>query len=368
LNSPTERLSEAQGTRSIFQSDTADPVYFIPSPVRRRQILVLLCSVVSLTVALLIFHTRLHGYVTLVGSLVATLKTVYKELVPLTLREGIYSFRANFLLIFANPYYYLGVAVVFALEWLFPARKTQRILSVGFVQDLLYYAFTSLVLVYATVPFIRFLDGLYAKHLNFLTVQAVAAWPLAIRALFGFLLNDLVHWTHHFLRHRIKPLWHFHAVHHSQREMNLFADTRSHFVDIFFAISVLFIPLNMFNVSFAVHGWIYFVPVLYFRLYHANIKTNLGPLKHILVTPQSHRIHHSLERKHWDKNYGFVFTVWDRVFGTQYKNYDEYPDTGINDEDFPLAGSFTNVLKTFFAQLLYPFRQLVQRIFIASRG
>ncbi len=122
-----------------------------------------------------------------------------------------------------------------------------------------------------------------------------------------------------------------------------------------------FIPLNMFSVTFANTGWLYFIPVLYFRLYHANIKTNLGPLKYILVTPQSHRIHHSLERKHWDKNYGFIFTIWDNVFGTQYKNYDEYPDTGVDDLNFPVERSFTCVVKTFFAQLFYPFQQLLKR-------
>jgi sterol desaturase/sphingolipid hydroxylase (fatty acid hydroxylase superfamily) len=357
---PTEQLNERTTLETVLRPAAPDAWAFIRT--RRSLVLVPLYVLILFTAALAIFHSRLHLSVSLLTSVIATVKAIYKDAVPLTWREDIYSFRASFFAIFGNPYYYLGVAVVFALEWLFPARKTQRILSVGLIQDLLYYSFTSLILVYAIAPYVGFLDRVYAKHLNFLTIQAVASWPFAIRAVFGFVLNDLVHWTHHFLRHRLKPLWYFHAVHHSQREMNLFADTRSHFIDIFFALAVLFIPLNMFNVSFAIHGWIYFVPVLYFRLYHANIKTNLGPLKYILVTPQSHRIHHSIEREHWDKNYGFVFTIWDHVFGTQYKKYDEYPDTGIADQNFPVARSFGGVLKTFFLQVLYPFKQLVQRI------
>ncbi len=327
---------------------------------RRRQALLLLAGV-CLASLFLLFHSHLQSYFAPLGSLLNSVKAIYKDLVPLSWRLRIYPYREHFLEIFANPYYYLGVGAVLTLEWLFPAKKEQRVFTVGLAQDFVYYLYVSMVLIYAAGPYMHFLDGFYTKRLNFLTIQAVAAWPIGIRAVLGLVFNDLLHWTHHFLRHRIKPLWYFHKVHHSQREMNLFADVRSHFVETFFALGLIFIPLNMFSVSFANTGLLYFIPVLYFRLYHANIKTNLGPLKYILVTPQSHRIHHSIEKKHWDKNYGFIFTIWDQVFGTQYKNYDEYPDTGVDDVNFPVERSFTGVVKTFFAQLVYPFQQLVQR-------
>jgi len=330
------------------------------TPGRRRQALLLLGGV-GLASLFLLFHSHLQSYFAPLSSLLDSVKATYKDLVPLSWRLRVYPYREHFLEIFANPYYYLGVTAVFTLEWLFPAKKEQGVFTVGLAQDFLYYLFVSMVLVYAVGPLMGFLEGFYAKHLTFLTIQSVAAWPIAIRAVFGLVFNDLLHWTHHFLRHRIKPLWYFHMVHHSQREMNLFADVRSHFVETFFALGLVFIPLNMFSVTFANRGWLYFIPVLYFRLYHANIKTNLGPLKYILVTPQSHRIHHSLEKKHWDKNFGFIFTIWDHVFGTQYKNYDEYPDTGVYDVNFPVERSFTGVVKMFFAQLFYPFQQLLQR-------
>lgn len=330
------------------------------TPGRRRQALLLLGGV-CLASLFLLFHSHLQSYFAPLGSLLNSVNAIYKDLLPLSWRLRIYPYREHFLEIFANPYYYLGVGAVLTLEWLFPAKKEQRVFTVGLAQDFVYYLYVSMVLIYAAGPYMHFLDGFYTKRLNFLTIQAVAAWPIGIRAVLGLVFNDLLHWTHHFLRHRIKPLWYFHKVHHSQREMNLFADVRSHFVETFFALGLIFIPLNMFSVSFANTGLLYFIPVLYFRLYHANIKTNLGPLKYILVTPQSHRIHHSIEKKHWDKNYGFIFTIWDQVFGTQYKNYDEYPDTGVDDVNFPVERSFTGVVKTFFAQLVYPFQQLVQR-------
>jgi len=330
-------------------------IWLYGATTRHRQAL-LLCSVLLICVVLLL-HAAVPHYHT---SLLDSAKAIYKSLVPLSWRIVIFSFKEHFLDLFANPYYYLGVAAVLTLQWLFPAKEDQGIFTVGLAQDFLYYLFISLVLVFAVGPFFQLIEHLYTKHLAFLTITAVASWPFAIRAAFGLVFNDLLHWTSHFLRHKIKPLWYCHMVHHSQREMNLFTDVRSHFIETFFALGLMTIPLNIFSVSFANEGWFYLIPVLYFRFYHASIKTNLGPLKHILVTPQSHRVHHSIEERHWDKNYGFIFTLWDRVFGTQYKNYDEYPDTGINELDFPHEKSFKGIFGTFFAQLVFPFRRLFQ--------
>lgn len=326
----------------------------------RQAVLLLVLSLCLASLSLLLLHAHLQSYITTLSSLLHSLKLIYRNRVPLSWRLPISGFLGHFLEVFANPYYYLGIAAVFTLQWLFPAKKEQRVFNVGLAQDLVYFFWITMVVVYVGAPYIHFLDRFYAKHLTFLTIQAAAAWPFAIRAVFGLVLNDLLHWTHHFLRHKIRPLWYFHMIHHSQREMNLFADVRSHFVETFFAATVVVVPLNVFSVGFASHGWMYFIPVLYFRLYHANIKTNLGPLKYILVTPQSHRIHHSLDQKHWDKNFGFIFTIWDHVFGTQYKNYEEYPDTGVTDVDFPLERSYRAVVRTLFIQVCYPFRRLLE--------
>jgi sterol desaturase/sphingolipid hydroxylase (fatty acid hydroxylase superfamily) len=55
----------------------------------------------------------------------------------------------------------------------------------------------------------------------------------------------------------------------------------------------------------------------------------------MLVTPQSHRVHHSVMLQHRDTNFGSLFSIWDYLFGTQYRGYNEYPETGIEDETFP---------------------------------
>ncbi|NNE09772.1 MAG: sterol desaturase family protein, partial [Gemmatimonadetes bacterium] len=85
-----------------------------------------------------------------------------------------------------------------------------------------------------------------------------------------------------------------------------------------------------------------------------------GPLRYVFVTPQSHRIHHSTREEHLDKNFGVIFSFWDRLFRTQVEDADTYPKTGILDETFPhenTARGFA-LLTTPIVQHLYPFRAI----------
>lgn len=69
---------------------------------------------------------------------------------------------------------------------------------------------------------------------------------------------------------------------------------------------------------------------------HSPTRVTLGPLRAVLVDNRFHRIHHSLEERHFDKNFGAFTTLWDRVFGTCHmpaKN--EWPDVGLSDVSEP---------------------------------
>jgi sterol desaturase/sphingolipid hydroxylase (fatty acid hydroxylase superfamily) len=80
-------------------------------------------------------------------------------------------------------------------------------------------------------------------------------------------------------------------------------------------------------------------------------------LRYLLVTPQSHRVHHSLEIEYRDQNFGAIFSVWDFILGTQCTNFEIYPETGITAEAFPHqpAKGLKSLLLTPLFQLLYPF-------------
>ncbi len=61
-----------------------------------------------------------------------------------------------------------------------------------------------------------------------------------------------------------------------------------------------------------------------------------------------------------EKNFGVIFTFWDRMFGTLYAKYDEYPETGIDDPNFPLEQTASLALfGNYFKQILYPFKRIL---------
>ncbi|MFV0524697.1 MAG: sterol desaturase family protein [Acidimicrobiales bacterium] len=101
------------------------------------------------------------------------------------------------------------------------------------------------------------------------------------------------------------------------------------------------------------------------RLQHANLRLNFGPLRYLLVTPQSHRIHHSVDPVHYNSNYASVF-AWDRLFGTQHKDSASYPPTGIGDRHYPEATSYQprDLLASLTGQLMYPFSR--DRVAVAT--
>ena len=109
---------------------------------------------------------------------------------------------------------------------------------------------------------------------------------------------------------------------------------------------------------------------IYPKFYHANVRLNLGPLRYILVTPQSHRVHHSREPEHRDKNFGFIFCIWDRIFGTQVTDAEVYPETGIEDVNFPheTKGGVCSIPTVMAAQLIYPFTAIYRMSLNLIRG
>ncbi len=294
-------------------------------------------------------------------------RAAYQAVVPLAMRRPLWNAREYLWGItttaYLNPWNYALLIFVFVLERVMPARKEQRVFSAGLFQDFI-WSNTDALFRMAWLPlFIGFLKSMYNAHLGFLTIHAIALWPAACRVAVAFLVYDFLHWFHHLVRHRVQVLWYFHMIHHSQRQMNFFTDARVHIVEYLASKTLIFIPLFMFQLDANRVFWLAIATHWYTRIYHANLRTNYGIFKHVLVSPQSHRIHHSIEPRHWEKNFGVFFTVWDRMFGTLYPHYDEYPETGVEDDRLPLEQTVAGLsrLGTYLAQLLYPFRLIVSR-------
>jgi sterol desaturase/sphingolipid hydroxylase (fatty acid hydroxylase superfamily) len=264
--------------------------------------------------------------------------------------------------VYLSPFFWALLALALVIERAQPATASatarRGIFSAGFAQDAVYFGLTSAFRVLVLSFYVGWLQRLYASHLDFLTVQAVAAWPMWAKAAVAIAITDFLGWFHHLVRHKVPFFWRLHSIHHSQRDMNILTDLRYHPLEYAITQTILFLPMLMFGAAFPVIFGYAFFQQWYTKLYHASIRTNMGFLRYVLVTPQSHRIHHSTQPAHFDCNYGVVFSIWDRMFGTQNPDAESYPETGVDDPTFPYesGAGVKDLLRSTWAQLVYPFR------------
>jgi sterol desaturase/sphingolipid hydroxylase (fatty acid hydroxylase superfamily) len=139
--------------------------------------------------------------------------------------------------------------------------------------------------------------------------SSAAVWVLT------FVAIDFVFYWYHRFSHRVRFMWAVHMNHHSSEEMNFTVALRQAWfgpitkVPFFFVLPLIgFDPLVTALAGAAATLW--------GVTGHTQIIKTLGPLEYIFVTPSSHRVHHGSNPEYIDKNYGNMFIVWDRIFGT----------------------------------------------------
>lgn len=263
-----------------------------------------------------------------------------------------------------SPAFYTVLLFTLMMEQFFPAEPKQNMFGVSFYQDLVWFFYETVLQAIVITSYVYWLTSIYNTHLSFLTIETVTGWPGWARFLIGVLLLDFLYWVQHYLNHKVPWFWQFHAVHHSQKELNFFTDYRYHIFEYVVRHTILVIPFLILKVDAPTIVAFSIFKRWYTRFYHGNIRTDLGPLRYFLVTPQSHRVHHSYSPEHRDLNFGALFSIWDFLFRTQYMGFHEYPKTGIPDDKFPLEKD-TRLPRVIFmplVQMAYPFRVIARQI------
>ena len=287
-----------------------------------------------------------------------SLRTAYHHLFPEEARTVVSN-------LFANIALYLAIPLILLLEFLFPFNPAQPLISKGLLQDAIWYIVYTPLTVLILFPVVEFLHSLFAQHLGFLALGNAVSWPPYLQIIAAVLLAEFILWVNHFARHKIRSLWYFHAVHHSQKELNIFTDDRAHFVDLTIGALLSFIPFFIFDVSnlYAVMVIGIYKPI-HNRFIHANVKINLGWLGLLVTSPQFHRVHHSADPEHADKNFGVYLSIYDYLFGTACHSRNIYPQTGIEDSRFPneVKVPLAQLPKNWLAQTVYPFTQVAEQI------
>lgn len=143
--------------------------------------------------------------------------------------------------------------------------------------------------------------------------------PMWLEVLLAILIFDFAIWLQHLITHKVPVLWRLHRVHHADRDMDVTTAIRFHPVEI--GLSMLLKIGLVYALGPSVLAIILFEILLNgtAMFNHANIRLPLGldvAIRRILVTPDMHRVHHSVHRHEHDSNYGFSLSIWDRLFGT----------------------------------------------------
>lgn len=148
----------------------------------------------------------------------------------------------------------------------------------------------------------------------------VVSLPLWVQVVAGILLLDLIAaYFSHWVEHKVKWLWKFHLIHHTDTHIDVTTGLRHHpgesvFRALFTIAGVLIIgtPIGIVLLYQSISAF-------FAQLTHANIKSPRRidrVISWIFVTPNMHKVHHHFEQPLTDTNYGNVFSIWDRLFGT----------------------------------------------------
>lgn len=176
------------------------------------------------------------------------------------------------------------------------------------------------IIINFTLAFILLQTSDWTIAHNFGVLQWLPPMSLWLYALIGLLLMDLIGaYLVHLIEHKVKFLWRFHLIHHTDTWIDTTSANRHHPGEsvirfVFTTLGVIFVGAPM---------WLVFMyqtlSVVSTQFTHANIelpKKLDAFLSYFIVSPDMHKVHHHYTLPYTDSNYGNIFSVWDRLFGT----------------------------------------------------
>ncbi len=253
------------------------------------------------------------------------------------------------------PFLVCALGIALLVFYLQPGRKTRRPNLAEFARkyfnagiwwhasaraDYRYYIVNGALFPIVFAPFFA---------VSALTATALAGWlgapeasaaadreigwaAIALLSLLVFIAYDFGHYVGHWAQHTNSWLWEFHKIHHSAQVLTPITSFRLHPVDLllmsvppgFCTGIVLGVAQGL--AGGAIGGYTILGMSAGTALYHvisnlrhSHVWVSYGPtVEHWLVSPAQHQIHHSIEQKHFHKNMGRAFAIWDRMFGTLY--------------------------------------------------
>lgn len=209
-----------------------------------------------------------------------------------------------------------------AFEIARPCRPAPTFAAARWASNLALFALTS---------GLDFLLAPLIAALAFASLTGGLAMPSWLQLAVGILALDALSYAMHRAFHTSDTLWRLHALHHSDPELDVSTTVRHHPGESVVMAFAVGLPAAVVGLPPFVIGLYATLNLSVQFLAHANIglpRRLTNVLGWLLITPSLHRVHHSRHPADISRNYGLVFSVWDRLFGT-YRSDPEYGDAGI---------------------------------------
>jgi len=185
---------------------------------------------------------------------------------------------------------------------------------------------------------------------NFGIIHLVNSSSTLISIILGLLVLDLIGaYLPHLVQHKVKFLWYIHIVHHTDHKVDTTTANRHHpfesvvrFVFTFIGIFISGAPIGLVLMYQS-------LSVIASQFNHANIQISNKVdklLSYVIVSPNMHKVHHHFELPYTDSNYGNIFSIWDRIFGTYMELSEDKIKYGVDtDLDEIQNSKFTSLIK-----------------------
>ncbi|MDO1501246.1 sterol desaturase family protein [Winogradskyella maritima] len=144
--------------------------------------------------------------------------------------------------------------------------------------------------------------------------------PLWLYVFLGVLFLDFFGaYLAHLVEHKVKPLWMVHLVHHTDHKVDTTTANRHHPIESVIRFSFTLLGVFLVGTPIAIVMLYQAMSLIFTQFTHANIKMSKKldkAISYVLISPDMHKIHHHYRLPYTDSNYGNIFSVWDRLFGT----------------------------------------------------
>lgn len=248
--------------------------------------------------------------------------------------------------------------IIFIICWerISPYRKGLPFFRDGFWVDLVWYTIIqSFVL---KIVIFDYIINPVQHHFDWSGLHFFKSWPITEQVLFFVITHDLYIYLFHRLQHASKILWRTHEAHHSGKEVDFLAGSRSHILEIIINQTIEFAPIVILGADPAVIPIKALIDAMFGMFIHANINVKLRKFKYFLNSPELHLWHHANYREVFHANFSTKFAVWDYLFGTA---YDPGHKPGNHPENWGLYYDFP---KDYFLQHAFSVKRFDEKLLL----